>query len=309
VHLHHPSSAKVAQAAAYVVSETLTVEDFFKRGAAIGIQMKQSPPQGKPAQPMLWDNSGPVLLDLHERPEVVLAVRNRDEFQLICDPFYERLPHEKKTKKGETETEEEKYVTAWHSYDLIYLGRRTQGTWSFKLSLECSNDQMWLILHQQHKRRKEFPWKHKRTLRLPLYFDGNSGCVQVGERNKTIEELNLGLHPQPNEVGELAADAPAGESDQEPDSDQGSILPFNHAADSDVEHWDVESSISGNSGVGHGGGQLSAQQHDDDIWDFHGLPSPSPPRVVSDIVKPDRKGYRLSPYEQAWKRRKTSKEI
>jgi hypothetical protein len=224
-------------------------------------------------------------------------------------------------KKRVTAVKEQKHVTARHSYDLIYLGKRKQGTWSFKLSLEGSHDEMWLVLHQEYKRRRELPWELKRTLRLPLYFDGNSGCVQVGERNKTIEELDLCLPPQPNELGETGADASAGESDQEPDSDQGSIVVFNRAPGSDLS--DVESSSSeddesinifsaggswsGNNGAEHGR-QPSAQQHDN-IWEFHGLPSPSPPRVVSDLVKIERKGHRLSPYQQAWRRRKASKEL
>jgi len=64
-HIFFHSSAKVALAASYVVSETLTLEEFFARGAAVGIQMKQSPIQGKPkVGPRLWDNTGALLLDL-----------------------------------------------------------------------------------------------------------------------------------------------------------------------------------------------------------------------------------------------------
>lgn len=57
-------SAQVAKAAAFVVSETLTVEQFFDRGAAIGLQMRQAPEQGKSkTDTREWDNSGAVLLD------------------------------------------------------------------------------------------------------------------------------------------------------------------------------------------------------------------------------------------------------
>jgi hypothetical protein len=52
-------------AAAYVVSETLTVEQFFERGAAIGIQMRQAREQGKPkTEPREWDDWGKLLLDM-----------------------------------------------------------------------------------------------------------------------------------------------------------------------------------------------------------------------------------------------------
>lgn len=52
-------------AAAYVVSETLTltVDQFFRRGAAIGIQMRQAPKSGKPKWPREWDSSASLLLE------------------------------------------------------------------------------------------------------------------------------------------------------------------------------------------------------------------------------------------------------
>lgn len=51
----------VAKAASYVVSENLTLEQFFARGAAIAIQMKQGAPKGTPR---VWDFDGRLLLDL-----------------------------------------------------------------------------------------------------------------------------------------------------------------------------------------------------------------------------------------------------
>ena len=52
-------------AAAYVVSETITVEQFFQRGAAIGLQMRQAREKGKPKwEPREWDDSGTLLLDV-----------------------------------------------------------------------------------------------------------------------------------------------------------------------------------------------------------------------------------------------------
>jgi hypothetical protein len=58
-------SAKVAKAAAYVVSESLTVEQFFQRGAGIGLQMRQAREQGKPKTEIReWDNTGVLLLDM-----------------------------------------------------------------------------------------------------------------------------------------------------------------------------------------------------------------------------------------------------
>lgn len=99
-------------------------------------------------------------------------------------------------------------VAVKSSYDLVYLGRRKQGTWCFQLSLEGSGDRMELVLKQEYRRRREHKAKAEKTLRLPLYFDGNSGCIHVGKGNKTLDELDLGLPTQPNEMGEVDADSP-----------------------------------------------------------------------------------------------------
>ncbi|KAK0746876.1 hypothetical protein B0T18DRAFT_466281 [Schizothecium vesticola] len=201
-------SAMVAKAASYVVSETLTLEQFFARGAAIGIQMKQSPTQGAPrGSPRIWDDSGALLLDLHHQPKANFRARYHDEFKLICDPFFERLPRTRGAG-----------VAANLSYDLVYLGRRKQGTWSFRLSLEGSGDRMELVLKQNYRRRRDLKATAMKTLRLPLYFDGNSGCIHVGERDKTLDELDLGLPTQPNEMGEVDTDSPE-ESEEESDVD------------------------------------------------------------------------------------------
>jgi hypothetical protein len=77
---------------------------------------------------------------------------------------------------------------------------------------------MSLVLEQLHKKRKELPWTAEKALRLPLYYDGNSGCIHIGAGNKSIDELALGLPPQPNEWGQINID-PAEESDDESDSD------------------------------------------------------------------------------------------
>ncbi|KAK0612271.1 hypothetical protein B0T14DRAFT_343120 [Immersiella caudata] len=244
------------------------------------------------------------------RPTVELpAVRYKDEFQLVCDPFFERLPDD-----------ERKRVAAKLSYDLIYLGKRRQGGWRFRLSLEGSGDDMWLTLQQEHRQRRDMPWEIKKTLRLPLYFDGNSGCVQVGERNKTIQELNLGLPPQPNELGEVEEGASTDESDQEVDSECGSILVRDPTASSPEPDTSSESSGEENDGsfaecsTGHprlGGSAaeidgLPKVQQENEIWEFRGLPSL--PRAVSDLVPPDRKRHRSEPYQQSWKRRRATKD-
>ena len=151
--------------------------------------------------------------------EVDLAVQSRDEFRLICDPFFGQLPLAKR-----------KRIAASPSYNLAYLGRRKQGTWRFRLSLDGSGNAMSLVLEQHYKKRRELPWTAKKTLRLPLYYDGNSGCIHIGAGNKAIDELALDLPPQPDDLGRVNVD-PTEESDDEPDShsdqleDQPSVPP------------------------------------------------------------------------------------
>jgi len=75
---------------------------------------------------------------------------------------------------------------------------------------------MHLMLQQSYSRRRDLPLKEERTLYLPLYFDGNSSCIHVGDRNRDISELGLDLPPQPKDPGNMTADNSSWE-----DSDTG----------------------------------------------------------------------------------------
>ncbi|KAK4235727.1 hypothetical protein C8A03DRAFT_36422 [Achaetomium macrosporum] len=200
-------SAKVAKAAAYVVSETLTVEQFFRRGAAIGLQMRQARKQGEPKMEFRhWDDSGTLLLDTNGQHTARISVRRGDEFRLICDPFFGRLPNDQQQR-----------VAANRTYDLVYLGKRRQGSWLFRLSLHGSGDEMELKLEQYYSKRIRMRLREENTLYLPLYLDGNSSCIQIGDRSRAISEVGLDLPPQPNDFGETVADNSDGQ-----DSDTGS---------------------------------------------------------------------------------------
>ncbi len=62
---------------------------------------------------------------------------------------------------------------------------------------------MRLVLQQFWSQRKDDDPEPKETLVLPLYFDGNSGSIHVGERNCDISELELHLPPQPSDLGAM----------------------------------------------------------------------------------------------------------
>ncbi|KAH6839516.1 hypothetical protein B0I37DRAFT_386622 [Chaetomium sp. MPI-CAGE-AT-0009] len=207
-------SAKVAMAAAYVVSERLTVEDFFQRGAAIGLQMRQAREQGKPkTEPREWDDWGRLLLDRDGNHRVHFSARRTDEFRLICDPFFSRLPSSQRQRLR---------VPVSRTYDLVYLGRLKQGFWTFRPSLRGSGDRIVLEIEYLYKRRDNarLRLRHVKTLRLPLYFDRNSSCIHVGARDRDISELGLDLPPQPTD--EEAETSSEDDSDSELDSDMDS---------------------------------------------------------------------------------------
>lgn len=237
--------------------------------------------------------------------EAEISVRWRDEFRLICDPFFQRLP-----------PASQECVLARRSYDLVYLGKRKQGTWHFRLSLEGSGDRMHLVLQQFHQRRKNLRCNSEETLRLPMYFDGNSGCIHIGERNKTIDELGLGLPAQPDDTEE--ADAYATEElerEPDPDSDDGpeTVSTTNPGIGPDPSQRSDLNMFSEPSGPWLGetegmGAEISTQQTGEpsDV-----LPSCSPQKTRR--VKPQRSlmnakrfGWHVDPYKLAWKCKKSA---
>jgi hypothetical protein len=236
-------------------------------------------------------------------------VRYYDEFKLICDPFFDRLPRKQQAR-----------VSSKLSYDLVYLGRRKQGTWTFQLSLEGSDDRMDLVLQQSYQRRRELPSQAKRTLRLPLYFDGNSSTIHVGYRNKAIDELDLGLPPQPNDLGEVDIDVSSDESDQ--DSDVESAM---ESAPETASRITEAGTATTGSSTGEDEMFTSSMFSVTDSWAFQGGEQPDPNAEIHvhqvevspifDGLPAPRKtrsgggkastpfSHRVEPYGQAWARR------
>ena len=90
---------------------------------------------------------------------------------------------------------------------------------------------MQLHLEQFYQKRRNTALRPCKTLLLPLYFDGNSSCIHVGDRNRDISELGLDLPPQPTVWGEeMEGDDDDDDDDdddfgeQEPDDAKGSDL-------------------------------------------------------------------------------------
>ena len=114
----------------------------------------------------------------------------RDEFKLICDPFFAWLP-----------PSQQNALSPVRTYDLRYLGKKTKGKWRFCLTLEGEGDDVTMVVQQwrSYKRKRRLPWKPMDTLRLPLYFANGSNTVHVGARDKDLEELGLNLPEDPDE--------------------------------------------------------------------------------------------------------------
>jgi len=113
----------------------------------------------------------------------------RERIQLICDPFFGKLP-----------LSQRKTIEAERSYDLLYLGRREKGKWRFTAKVEegGGNNSARLILEQFHQPPGKKVWNRATTLTLPLYLDASSNCIHVGARDKDISELELvGVPQQP----------------------------------------------------------------------------------------------------------------
>ena len=236
-------------------------------------------------------------------------MRYYDEFKLICDPFFDRLPRKQQAR-----------VSSKLSYDLVYLGRRKQGTWTFQLSLEGSGDRMDLVLQQSYQRRRELPSQAKRTLRLPLYFDGNSSTIHVGYRNKAIDELDLGLPPQPNDLGEVDIDVSSEGPEQ--DSDVESVM---ESAPETASRITEAGTAATGSSTGEDEMFTSAMFSVTDSWAFQGGEQPDPNAEIHihqvevspifDGLPAPRKirsggrkastpsSRRVEPYGQAWARR------
>lgn len=109
----------------------------------------------------------------------------RESLQLICDPFFHKLP-----------LSQRQTVQADRAYGLLYLGRRAKGKWRFLAKTEGSGNDVFLTLDQFHKPPGKKVRIREKTLKLPLYLDDSSNSIHIDARNKDISELDLGVPPQ-----------------------------------------------------------------------------------------------------------------
>ncbi|KAK1833905.1 hypothetical protein QBC39DRAFT_253485, partial [Podospora conica] len=230
-------SSRIAKGAAYAIANLRTVQQFFRDGAAIGIQRRCGRLSGGSRNdPLLqWETSSEAVLIKNSTRVVIIESYGTDDFKLICDPFFAPA----------SRAEPSKSLNLDGCYDLAYLGKRALGEWRFRVSVKVVLNIDRLVIEEAYRRKPSSAWSRRRTLLLPVHFVPGSNTVIVGERNKTLREtlkahgLTKMLPKNPD-----GSDGRGDESEDEDDKD-----------DEDDEIEDIED-------VGSEGG--AAKEADDD---------------------------------------------
>ncbi|KAK8102335.1 hypothetical protein PG984_015481 [Apiospora sp. TS-2023a] len=173
-------SMKIARGTAYAAGNRITVEQFFERGAAIGVQRQQHGTHGNSNEKGYWDNEAVFALSKDRRVVWNDFSTGRDHLKLVCHPFYERQTPPKK-------------LEYFRCYDLLPLGVPKRGNWQIALSLEGSGDDMRLVLERHHiyPRRKgpTPPPIYFDTHSFPLYYSRGENCIHIGVEGQDNNEM------------------------------------------------------------------------------------------------------------------------
>ncbi|RYP74988.1 hypothetical protein DL771_002636 [Monosporascus sp. 5C6A] len=170
-------TVKVAQGAAYAVSNPLTVEEFINRGAAFGIQKLRRWTRDSPGSEEKWDDIAEFLMSKdRQATRIKIGVNGLDKLKIICDPFF--------SPNGDNYD-----LQYTNCCDILPLGQPTQGDWYFSMTLHGSGDSMvmtltrWLRAHKKHRAVffDETP--------IPLFIEKGANCVQVGYEHTDPSEL------------------------------------------------------------------------------------------------------------------------
>ncbi|KAK6840028.1 hypothetical protein PG987_005894 [Apiospora arundinis] len=170
-------SMKIAQGTAYAASNRITVEEFFRRGAAIGVQRQQHAARCENNPQGLWDNEAVFALSKERCVVWYSSLTGKDHLRLVCHPFYER-------------ERPPKNLAFYRCYDLLNLGMPTKGKWRIALSLTISEGEVILVMerHYTHWTDGSQP-VHFNTVKLPLYYNGGENCIHVGRENEDNHEI------------------------------------------------------------------------------------------------------------------------
>ncbi|KAK0737762.1 hypothetical protein B0T18DRAFT_394187 [Schizothecium vesticola] len=213
-------SARIAKGAAYTIANFRTVQQFFREGAAIGVQKRPGGFFNNASNPSLaWETSSTLVFAKSD---------GTDDFKLICDPFFTRFrrPHPRQL------------IDNNGCYDLVYLGRKDRGEWRCRVSLEVVNKVDMLVIKTSHRgvtgTRLASAWARYRTLRLPVHFvtgtntaPQNSDGSDGREDDEDDEEIDYGPgfpSEDEDEVDSDVADTYQPTDEEEEEEEQGVVI-------------------------------------------------------------------------------------
>ncbi|KAK8037551.1 hypothetical protein PG991_000897 [Apiospora marii] len=175
-------SMKIARGTAYAAGNRITVEQFFERGAAIGVQRQQRGTRGNYNEKGYWDDEAVFALSKDRRVVWQDFSTGRDRLKLVCHPFYERQTPPKK-------------LEYFRCYDLLGLGMPTRGHWDIALSLAGRGDDVRLVMERAHAypRKKGLlpPPAPFDAREFPLYYNRGENCIHVGREGQEDDEATL----------------------------------------------------------------------------------------------------------------------
>ncbi|KAF6835285.1 hypothetical protein CPLU01_04365 [Colletotrichum plurivorum] len=179
------SSGKIARGVAYAASNRITLEEFFQRGAAIGLQRKRLPTRGQTNSEQEWDNfteHGCFFSLKDTRPWLFQATGN-DEYRIICHPFFE-------ARQGVTE----RTLNFDKCYNFLHLGELRNGRWQITFALTTVEGQT-MLTFETRRRGYHGDTEETTSTTLPMFFDGGTNCYFVNEKDFQVASLGLGPKP------------------------------------------------------------------------------------------------------------------
>ncbi|RYO94230.1 hypothetical protein DL766_002260 [Monosporascus sp. MC13-8B] len=161
-------TVKVAEGAAYAVSNPVTVEKFFDRGAAFGIQKLRRWTRDSSSSEENWDDIAEFLMSKDRQgTRIKISVNGLDKLKIICDPFF--------SPDGDDDN-----LHYSNCYDILPLGQPTQGDWYYSMTLDGDGDNMCMVLERSLRPHKKYRASFFDETRIPLFYEKGSNCVQVG---------------------------------------------------------------------------------------------------------------------------------
>ncbi|KAK4211004.1 hypothetical protein QBC37DRAFT_376501 [Rhypophila decipiens] len=170
------STVNIAQGAAYAVGQRVTVREFFSRGAAIGIQMKQG---GSDNEEGLWDDVARFVMGVGLESEAEIQIVDKgDELQLVCDPY----------RSQNDGTSDLSYLNC---YVLLPLEKIAKGRYKFTCKLEDNTLVLTRWKTVKVKKGNRLITKIDKRYHYPVYFAPGANCVLIGEPGKTLTEAQI----------------------------------------------------------------------------------------------------------------------